>query len=199
MSHDLGRGIGEVAGDQRHQVAQRRLAEAAAGYLDEGEKMVAPAALGRHGGQILMFSGVGVCVATTISLVGYDRMGAAGDLVFIGGLTLAVLLMVLARFFMRNYAVILTDRRLLVFRLGSLSLRLRGIFLAEPPSEVSAAFKEYWRVWGVLRLEFSHATGQAPMRLQFEGVHKLGARYIYEALTTPAGGADASAGPGKAA
>lgn len=201
MSDDLRRGIGEVASGRRYQVAQRKLAQAAASYLDEGEKLVAPGAVGSRGGQILWLSGYGaLVVAAIIIILSRGSLGAAGYVVLIACGVLAVLLVLLAARFTRSYAVILTDRRLLLFRASNVGQRLQGIFLAVPPGEVSAAFQDRWW-WGgaVLSLEFSPATGQAPMQLHFDNVHRLGARYIHDALTTPASGADASPGPGKAA
>jgi hypothetical protein len=133
--------------------------------------------------------------------VGGDRMGAAGNVVFIAGMALGALLVLMMLPFGRSYAVILTDRRLLLFHMAKISYtqRLRGICLAVPRSEVSSAFKDR-QVWAVLSLEFSPATGQAPVKLWFMDVHKLGARYNHEALTTPMDTVTgASPQPGKAA
>ncbi len=203
MSEDLGPGFGGVVGgappgvvDQRR---QRGLARDAAGYLEEGEMLLAPAAFGTQGGGIFVLSGAGVLAAIMVTLVvAGDRMGAAADVVFGAGLALAVLLVVLSVPFARGCAVVLTDRRLLVFRTGRLSPRVREMIIAVPRGEVSASL---WALqgYGALSLEFSPAVGRAPMKPYFMGPGTWAARCIDDALATAAGGADASPQPGKAA
>ncbi len=203
MGEDLGPGFGgALEGAPPGLVGLRRqlrLARDAAGYLEEGEKLLAPAAFGAQGGGILLLSAFGVLAAIMVTLVvAGNRMGAAADVVFGAGLALAMLLVVLSVPFARGCAVVLTDRRLLVFRTGRLSPRVREMVIAVPRSEVSASL---WALQGysALSLEFSPAAGRAPMKPYFMGPGTRAARCIDDALATAAGGADASPQPGKAA
>ncbi len=201
MGDDMGRAVGGAVSGPLDGAVWRKLSRAAAGYLDEGEELAVPAVPASRGGGIFALSGAAVLAATFIVLAAAgDRMGAAANWVFGAGLVLGMLLILMMLPFTSSYAVVLTGRRLLLFRMAKIGYtqHVRGIYLAVPRSEVSAAFKDRLG-WAVLSLKFSPATGQAPMELWFMNVQKRGARYIYEALMTPTGGADASPQPGKAA
>ena len=196
MSEDLGPGFGgaleRAPPDLVNQRRQRRLARDAAGYLEEGEKLLAPAAFGSQGGGILLLSAVGVLVVLAVTaIVAGSRMGAAADVVFGAAMGLMWLLLLLSIPFTHGCAVVLTDRRLLVFRTGRVSTRVREMVIAVPRSEVSTAFWAY-RACGVLRLGFSPGVGRAPMKPYFWGWGTPAARCIDDALTTTAGGTDAS-------
>lgn len=67
----------------------------------------------------------------------------------------------------RKHAVVLTDRRLLVFGWrGMVMGHLRGVFVAVPRSDVSTGFTCRLGL-ASLRVEFAPATGGAPIRLGF--------------------------------
>lgn len=189
-----------------NQRRQRKLARDAASYLEEGEKLLAPAAFGARRGGILVLSAVGALVVTMVTLVvAGDRMGAAADVVFGAGLALTMLLLlVVAVPFTQGCAVVLTDRRLVVFRTGKFSSRVREMVIAVPRSEVFTAFWGLRRPdrgagYGVLRLAFSPALGRAPMKPYFMAWNAVAAGCIDDALTTPAGGTDAASWPVRAA
>lgn len=211
MSEDLRPGFGGALEGAPpslvNQRRQRKLARHAASYLEEGEKLLAPAAFGARRGGILVLSAVGALVVTMVTLVvAGDRMGAAADVVFGAGLalTMLLLLLVVAVPFTQGCAVVLTDRRLVVFRTGKFSSRVREMVIAVPRSEVFTAFWGLRRPdrgagYGVLRLAFSPALGRAPMKPYFMAWNAVAAGCIDDALTTPAGGTDAASWPVRAA
>lgn len=210
MSEDLRPGFGGALEGAPpslvNQRRQRKLARDAASYLEEGEKLLAPAAFGARRGGILVLSAVGALVVTMVMLVvAGDRMGAAADVVFGAGLALTMLLLlVVAVPFTQGCAVVLTDRRLVAFRTGKFSSRVREMVIAVPRSEVFTAFWGLRRPdrgagYGVLRLAFSPALGRAPMKPYFMAWNAVAAGCIDDALTTPAGGTDAASWPVRAA
>jgi hypothetical protein len=96
---------------------QRRLAAEAVGHFGEGENLAAPIGFCSRGGRVFLLSGTALmalslvaamCVAAfsdgLASAVGFRGMGA-GWLVMMAAVPLAT-----------NYLVVLTDRRLLLFR-----------------------------------------------------------------------------------
>jgi hypothetical protein len=88
---------------------------------------------------LLAAAGV-LAVTVVLAVVALDRMGAAGDVLGSAGIGLFFLLTLLQGLSSPGCAVVLTDRRLLVFRTGRLSTRVRGMVTAVPRSEVSADF-----------------------------------------------------------
>jgi hypothetical protein len=179
------------------------------GYLGEGEHLVAPVAHGSRGDLPLALSALSVLVVTLVTgvlLAGVtgvfvaDRMGAgAAEVVLLVGMALVIALLLLTIPFARGYAVVLTDRRVLVFGASTVfTPRLREIVVAAPRCEVSAAFQS-WPGWGVLRLQFPPAVGNARVRLDFTSPYKQIARSIHLALATPPAGAEAIAPLAKAA
>lgn len=204
MSEGSGPGFGGVVEGAPPGLAnrrfQRRLAQDAAGHLEEGEKLLSPAAVGAQGGMIFLLSAAGVLAVTVVlAVVALDRMGAAGDVLGSAGIGLFFLLTLLHGLFSPGCAVVLTDRRLLIFRTGRLSTRVREMLTAVPRSEVSADFWA-WSTHSVLRLEVPSVADRAPMKLNlyFLGWATPAARSIYDALMTPAGDADARPWPGRA-
>jgi hypothetical protein len=123
----------------------RRLAEESSGHLDEGEKLVTPVAICTRGGRAALFSGLGVFALTLapLEVIG-NRIGGSSlvNAAFIASGALAAVLMLLGFIVAHKYAVVLTGRRLLVFRWSGMFMgHIRDIFIAAARSDVSADLK----------------------------------------------------------
>ena len=106
--------------------------------------------------------------------------------VFLAAGALALVLVPLGWIVAHKHAVVLTDRRLLVFRWRGVFVgHLRDVFIAMPRSDVSTGLKSR-RGWAGLRVEFAPATGMAPIRLDFWSVDMQIAQGIHHALATAA-------------
>jgi hypothetical protein len=172
----------------------RRLADESSGHLGEGEKLVTPVAICTRGGRAALFSGLGVFALTLamLEVTGYlgNRIGGSSlvNAAFIAGGALAVVLMVLGFIVAHKYAVVLTDRRLLVFRWSGMFMgHIRDIFIAAARSDVSSDFNSRLG-WGGLNVEFAPATGMSPIRLDFWSVDRQIAWSIHHALGAAATG-----------
>lgn len=180
--------IGVALGDLILSRRQRRLATEAAGHFGAGENLAAPIGFCSRGGRPMLISGTAlmavslvaaICLAPfsdgVASAVGFGGMGA-GWLVIVASLPFAT-----------NYLVVLTDRRLLLFRAtGIFRQRVRDIWTGVPRSEVSVNIRG--RIDGAaLRFGFAPATGLAPIQLDVyrNGAGVQYARAIQRALTTP--------------
>jgi hypothetical protein len=85
-----------------------------------------------------------------------------------------------------KHAMVLTNRRLLVFRWRGMVIgHLRGVLVAVPRSDVSTGFKSRLG-WAGLRVEFAPWTGMAPIWLDFWSVDGQIAAGIHHALATAA-------------
>jgi hypothetical protein len=167
----------------------RRLAEESSGHLDEGERLVTPVAICTQGGRAALFLGLGVLALTLamLEVIG-NRIGGSSlvNAAFIAGGALAVVLVLLGLIVAHKYAVVLTDRRLLVFRWSGMFMgHIRDIFIAAARSDVSSDFKSRLG-WGGLNVEFAPATGMSPIRLDFWSVDRQIAWSIHHALATAA-------------
>jgi hypothetical protein len=198
VSDPLGRGIGTAIGTAIARpivkARLRRLVREASGYLNEGEKLVAPVGGGSRGGRVFLFLGLGVWAITlvTVTFIG-DRIGSRAWVVFFGGFGAGLLLMLPAGIREQRLGVALTDRRLLVFRLrGMLGGHIRDVFIAVPRDEVSTELTSRFGLT-VLRLEFAPATGAPPIQLDAGNVNAQIAQAIHLALRS-SDGAQRSAG-----
>jgi hypothetical protein len=167
----------------------KRLAEESSGYLDQGETLVSPVAICTRGGRAALLAGLGVfgLAIAMLEVIGY-RIGDAGPVTaaFLAAAALALALVPLGWIVAHKHAVVLTDRRLLVFRWRGMFIgHLRDVFIAMPRSDVSTGFKSR-RGWAGLRVEFAPATGMAPIRLDFWSVDTQIAQGIHHALATAA-------------
>jgi hypothetical protein len=82
--------------------------------------------------------------------------------------------------------VVLTDRRLLVFRWSGVFMgHIRDVFIAMPRGDVSTGFKSRLG-WAGLSVEFAPSTGMAPIRLDFWSVDGQIAGGIHHALASAA-------------
>ncbi len=167
----------------------RRLFDESAGHLDEGEKLVTPVAICTRGGRAALWSGLGVFALAFAMLehagnrIGESRLVTAG---FIAAAALVMVLVPLGWIVPHKHAVVLTDRRLLVFRRSGIFMRhIRDVFIAVPRSDVSTDFKTRLG-WGGLNVEFAPATGMAPIRLDFWSVDRQIAWGIHHALASAA-------------
>jgi hypothetical protein len=190
-----GAAIGVALGDLILSRRQRRLAAEAVGHFGEAEKLAAPIGFCSRGGRPLLISGTAlmavslvaaICLAPfsdgVASAVGFGGMGA-GWLVIVASLPFAT-----------NYVIVLTDRRLLLFRTtGIFRQRVREIWTGMPRSDVSMNIRG--RIDGAaLTFRFAPATGIAPIRLDVyrNGAGVQYAQAIERALTTPVADARAS-------
>ena len=166
-----------------------RLAEESSGYLDQGETLVSPVALCTRGGRAALLAGLGVfgLAVAMLEVIGY-RIGETGPVMaaFLAAGALALVLVPLGWIVAHKHAVVLTDRRLLVFRWRGVFIgHLRDVCIAMPRSDVSTGCKSL-RGWAGLRIEFAPATGMAPIRLDFWSVDTQIAKGIHHALATSA-------------
>lgn len=188
---EIGTGMasGTSAGWDLARPRLKRLAGECSGYLDQGETLVSPVAVGTRGGRAALLAGLGVFgVAVAVLEVIGNRIGGSGLVtgVFLAAAALAVVLVALGWVVAHKHAVVLTDRRLLVFRWRGMVIgHLRGVFVAVPRSDVSTGFKSR-RGWGVLRVEFAPTTGMAPVQLDFWSVDAQIVWGIHHALTSAA-------------
>jgi hypothetical protein len=180
--------IGVALGDLILSRRQRRLAAEAVGHFGAGENLAAPIGFCSRGGRPILISGTAlmavsllaaICLAPfsdgVASAVGFGGMGA-GWLVIVASLPFAT-----------NYVVVLTDRRLLLFRTtGIFKQRVREIWIGVPRSDVSMNIRG--RIDGAaLSFGFAPATGIAPIRLDVyrNGAGVQYAHAIQRALATP--------------
>ncbi len=184
-----GPAIGMTIGWDLARPRLKRLAGESSRYLDEGEKLVTPVAICTRGGRAVLFTGVGVFgVAMAILELLGNRIGESGAITaaFIASGALALVLVPLSWIVTRRHAVVLTDRRLLVFRRsGMFTGHIRDVFIAMPRSDVSTRFTSRLE-WGGLSVEFAPATGMAPIRLDFWAVDRQIASGIHHTLATAA-------------
>jgi hypothetical protein len=167
----------------------KRLAEESSGYLDKGETLVSPVAICTRGGRAALLAGLGVfgLAVAMLEVIGY-RIGDTGPVtaVFLAAGALALVLVPLGWIVAHKHAVVLTDRRLLVFRWRGVFVgHLRDVFIAMPRSDVSTGLKSR-RGWAGLRVEFAPATEMAPIQLDFWSVDTQIAQGIHHALATAA-------------
>jgi hypothetical protein len=167
----------------------KRLSGECSAYLDQGETLVTPVAVGTRGGRAALVAGLGVFgLAVALMEVAGNRIGEPGLVtgLFLAAAALAVVLVALGWVVAHKHAVVLTDRRLLVFRSrGLVAGHLRGGFVAVPRSDVSTGFTSRL---GLARLpvEFAPATGMAPLWLDFWSVDAQIAWGIHHALARAA-------------
>ena len=167
----------------------KRLAEESSGYLDQGETLVSPVAICTRGGRAALLAGLGFfgLAIAMLEVIG-NRVAETGPVTaaFLAAGALALVLAPLGWIVAHKHAVVLTDRRLLVFRWSGLFIgHLRDVFIAMPRSDVSTGFKSR-RGWAGLRVEFAPATGMAPIRLDFWSVDTQIAQGFHHALATAA-------------
>ena len=167
----------------------RRLAGESSAYLDKGETLVTPVVICTRGGRAALMTGLGVfaLAVAMVEVIG-DRIGEPGPVTaaFIAAAALALVLVPLGWMVAHKHAVVLTDRRLLVFRWRGMVIgHIQDVFIAMPRSEVSTDFTRRLG-WGGLRAEFAPWTGMAPIRLDFWSVDTQIAQGIHHALATTA-------------
>jgi hypothetical protein len=167
----------------------KRLAGESSGYLDQGETLVSPVAICTRGGRAALLAGLGVLglAVAILEIIGY-RIVDTGPVTaaFLAAGALALVLVPLGWIVAHKHAVVLTDRRLLVFRWRGVFIgHLRDVFIAMPRNDVCTGFKS-GRGWAGLRVEFAPATGMAPIRLDFWSVDARIAQGIHHALATAA-------------
>ena len=167
----------------------KRLAEESSGYLDPGETLVSPVAICTRGGRAAVLAGLGVLglAVAMLEVIG-NRLGETGPVTaaFLAASALALVLVPLGWIVAHKHAVVLTDRRLLVFRWSGMFIgHLRDVFVAMPRSDVSTGFKSR-QGWAGLWIEFAPATGMAPIRLDFWSVDTQIAQGIHHALAAAA-------------
>jgi hypothetical protein len=160
--------IGTVLGNAMLRRRQRRLAREAARYFGPGEKLAAPIPYCSQGGRRVQAAGVAIfalaLVAGLICSAVTNNGGLIGA-VFFGGMGAGVLVMLVAAAMMKRYAIVLTDRRLLLFRTkGRMRQHLREIQIGVPRGQV--AMQTQMRLDGAaVSLSFALATGVAPILL----------------------------------
>lgn len=142
------------------------------------------------GGRATLLAGLGVfALAVAVLEVAGNGVGESGLVTgaFIAAGALALILVPLGWVVAHKRAVVLTNRRLLVFRWsGVLIGHLREAFIAVPRSDVSTGFKSRLG-WAGLSVEFAPSTGMAPVRLDFWlAVDQQIARGVHHALATAA-------------
>ena len=167
----------------------KRLSEESSGYLAEGETLESPVAVCTRGGRVALLAGLGVfALAVAIMEIIGQRIGDPGlvtaALIVAGAL--ALVLVPLGWMVAHKHAMVLTDRRLLVFRWSGIFIgHLREVFIAVPRSDVSTEFRAR-HGWAGLSVTFAPATGMAPIQLDFWSIDGQIAGGIHHALATAA-------------
>jgi hypothetical protein len=180
--------IGVALGDLILNRRQRRLAAEAMDHFGEGEQLAAPIGFCSRGGRRMLIGGAALMVLSLVAAICISRFSTGGlaDAVGWGGMGAGLLVIFAALPFAKNYVVVLTDRRVLLFRTGNFRQHAREIWIGVPRAEVSMSVRN--RIDGAaLRFGFAHATGIAPVQLD---VYRNGAgvqyvQAIQHALTTP--------------
>ena len=179
--------IGVALGDLMLSRRQRRLAAEAAGHFGEGENLAAPIGFCSRGGRPILISGTALMAVSLVAAICLARFsdGLASAVGF-GGMGAGWLMIVASLPFATNYVVVLTDRRLLLFRAtGIFKQHVREIWIGVPRSDVSMNIRV--RIDGAaLSFGFAPATGIAPIRLDVyrNGAGLQYAQAIQRALTT---------------
>ena len=188
--------IGTILGNAINTRRQHRLAREAVRYLSPGEKMAARIPLCYQGGRRVLLTGAAIFVLAIIAgmVCAATHNGGLTDAVFFGGTGAGLLLIWISVAIAKYYAIVLTDRRLLLFRAkGRIRPRLREMQIAVPRSQVSMNIGG--RIDGAeVSLSFAPATGIPPVLLN--GATAADARAIQEALATGVnGGSNVSTPP----
>jgi hypothetical protein len=193
----IGVALGSVILSRR----QRRLAAEAVGHFGEGENLAAPIGFCSRGGRPILISGtalMAVSLVAAICLAPFSD-GLASAVGF-GGMGGGWLVIVASLPFATNYVVVLTDRRLLLFRTtGIFKQRVREIWIGVPRSDVSMNIRG--RIDGAaLSFGFAPAAGIAPIRLDVyrNGAGLQYAQAIQRTLTAPVPDAGANMPPANA-
>ena len=167
----------------------KRLAGESSAYLDEGETLATPVAIGTRGGRAALVAGLGiVALAVAVLEAIGNRIGESGLVTgaFIAAGALALVLVPLGWVVAHKHAVVLTDRRSLVFRWSGVFIgHLQDVCIAVPRSDVSTGFTSRLGL-ARLRVEFAPATGMAPLWLDFWSVDGQIAWGIHHALASAA-------------
>jgi hypothetical protein len=185
--------IGTILGNAMLRRRQRRLVTETARYFGPGEKLAAPIPYCYQGGRRVLGAGVAifalaivggmVCAAVT------RNDGLIGAVLF-GGMCAGLVVIWVAVALTKGYAIVLTDRRLLLFRTkGRIRQRLREIQIDVPRGQASMSAQ--MRLDGAaVNLTFTPGTGIPPLFLN-GGSPGESVRAVQEALTaevTPAKG-----------
>ena len=177
--------IGTIVGNVMLRRRQRRLAREAARNFGPGEKLAAPIPYCYQGGRRVLAVGVAILalafVAGMICAAATRNDGLIGA-VFFGGMSAGVLVIWAAVVLAKGYAIVLTSRRLLLFRTkGRIRQRLRKIQIDVPRGQVS--MRTQMRIDGAaVSLSFAPATGIPPVCLN-GGSPAVCVRAVQEALT----------------
>jgi hypothetical protein len=147
---------------------QRRLAREAAGYFGPGEKLAAPIPYCSQGGRRVLATGAAMfvlAITATMVCAATTHNGGLIGAVFFGGTCAALLVIMAAACLAKNYSIVLTDQRLLLFRTkGRIRQRLREIQIGVPRGQVSMGTQ--MRLDGAaVSLRFAPATGLPPICL----------------------------------
>jgi hypothetical protein len=133
--------IGTTLGNVILSRRQRRLASEATRYSGPGENLAAPIPYCHQGGRRVQATGVTIFVlAIVVGLVcaATTHNGGLTGAVFFGGMCTGLLVIWAAVILAKNYAIVWTDRRLLLFRMkGRIRQRLREVEVAVPRGQVS--------------------------------------------------------------
>jgi hypothetical protein len=160
--------IGTILGNAMLRRRQRRLAREAVRYLGPGEKLAAPIPYCHQGARRVQTVGLAIFALALLAGLICSAITSNGGLigaVFFGGMGAGVLLMMVSAALATNYAMVLTDRRLLLFRTkGQLRLRLREIQIGVPRGQVSMSTQMRFD-GAAVNLTFAPATGIPPVSL----------------------------------
>ena len=160
--------IGTILGNAMLRRRQRRLAREAVRYLGPGEKLAAPIPYCHQGARRVQTVGLAIFALALLAGLICSAITSNGGLigaVFFGGMWAGLLVLIVAAALATNYAMVLTDRRLLLFRTkGQLRLRLREIQIGVPRGQVSMSTQTRFD-GAAVNLTFAPATGIPPISL----------------------------------
>ena len=169
---------------------QRRLAREAARYLHSGEQLAAPVGYCSRGGQRGVAAGLSVfllAVVVGLASAAWPGNDALTSALFFGGMGLGVLIMAVSVPLANNFALVLTDQRLLLVRTrGQFRQRLRKLVTEAPRDQVAMEIRS--RLTGAaVDLSFAPSTGLEPVSFDAyqNGNGVTYARAIKEAMDRP--------------
>lgn len=176
--------IGTMLGNALLSHRLRRLAREATRYLEPGENLAAPIPYCYQGGRRARATGVAIVVVAILvgvvcsAIFHIHNDGLIGAVAW--GIGAGLLVIWVAVILAKKYAIVVTDRRLVLFRAKRrIPLRLREIQATAPRGQVSMSVR--MRIDGPeVRLSFAPATGIPPILLH--GGNPAALQAVQEAL-----------------
>jgi hypothetical protein len=184
---DLGRSAGGAVVGHWVRGVKQRLRKASAAGLAQGEQLYV-VTYAQHGDPPAIIWWESAILAIWFVVMFLPFAASFENVLLIGWFCAAALWIAHAFISLRWLGVVLTDRRLIVFRLARVTQQLQGVLLDVPRQQVSLEFRPYRpSIIGVrVFLRFDDSLGQAPIKLIFGSATMDDAKPLRAGLTGPA-------------